>query len=128
MSISKSSLTIAEGESDSYEVVLTSEPAGEVKVVLGGHSGTDLTLDKTELTFTRQNWNVPQTVTVTAGQDDTAELTHTVSSTDDSTYDSLPADSVTVKITDDSAGGDGCRTKPLRTNSGKDRPLGSPWF
>ena len=86
-------------------MVLTSEPAGEVKVALGGYSGTDLTLDKTELTFTHQNWNVPQTVTVTAGQDDTAELTHTVSSTDDSTYNSLPADSVTVKITDDDSAG-----------------------
>ena len=103
--ISKSTLIIAGGGSDTYTVVLTSEPAGEVKVTLGGHAGTDLSLDKTKLTFTRQDWNVPQTVTVTAGEDDTAELTHTVSSTEDSTYNSLPADKVTVRIThDDSAG------------------------
>ena len=53
-------------------------------VTITGHSGTDLTLGETSLTFTTTNWSTAQTVTVTAGQDDdTADdaetLTHTAS-------------------------------------------------
>ena len=49
--------------------------------------GTDLTPDKTTLTFTVDNWDTAQTVTVKAGQDndganDTATLTHTASGGD----------------------------------------------
>ena len=110
VSISKTSLDIGEGATSSYTVVLTSQPTGDVMVIVGGHSGADLSLDTTELTFSDGNWNSPQTVTVTAGQDDDAvvdeaELTHTVSSTDDSGYDNLPAGSVTVTVTDDDTAG-----------------------
>ena len=110
VSISRTTLTINEGGSDTYTVVLNTEPAGEVKVTISGNAGTDVTLDKTELTFTTGNWNVPQTVTVTAEHDDdvvedTATLTYTLSSTDDSTYNSLPAGSVDVRITDDDSAG-----------------------
>ena len=47
--------------------------------VTGGTAGTDLSLDKTSLSFTASNWNVAQTVTVSAGDDadgadDTATL------------------------------------------------------
>ena len=112
VTISESALTIGEGGSDTYTVVLTSEPAGDVKVTVGGHSGTDLSLDKTELNFTTGNWNSPQTVTVTADQDhdavnDTATLTHTVSSTDDTYYDGLPQVDVAVTISDDDSAGVG---------------------
>ena len=69
-------------------MALDSEPTGSVTVTLGGIAETDLTLDKTSLTFTDQNWGVEQEVTVTAEHDDdavddTATLTHTVRSPDD---------------------------------------------
>ena len=32
-------------------------------VTIGGTTGTDLSLDPASLTFTEQNWDVPQTVT-----------------------------------------------------------------
>ena len=110
VTVSESTLTIAEGGLDTYTVVLDTQPAGDVKVTVGGHTGTDLTLNQTELTFTTGNWSTAQTVTVTAGQDDdavddTATLTHTVSSTGDSAYDSLPADSVAVRITENDSVG-----------------------
>ena len=107
VTISKTSLTIEEGDSDTYTVVLGSQPAGDVTVTIAGHSGTDVSLDKTTLTFTDQDWNTAQTVTVTADHDDDEDneddvtLTHTVASTDDSDYDGITADSVTVSITDD---------------------------
>ena len=76
-------------------------------VTFGGISGTDLTLDKTSLTFTTRNWDTAQTVKVTAGEDDDAvdeevvNITHTVSSSADSDYDGLAAGSVAVSVTDD---------------------------
>ena len=106
MSISKAALEIEEGNSDTYEVALDTEPAGDVTVTIGGTTGTDLSLDPASLTFTEQNWDQPQTVTVTAEHDgdavDEAEatLTHTASSVEDD-YDGLKAADVTVAISDD---------------------------
>ena len=107
VTISETSLEIEEGDSDDYTVVLDSEPAGNVTVTIGGVTGTDVTLDKTTLTFTTNNWDTAQTVRVTAGQDADAvdeeevTITHTVSSAADSDYDGLAAGSVAVTVTDD---------------------------
>ena len=68
--LSKSSLRPAEGGSESYTVALATQPSAEVTVTITGHSGTDLTLDNTSLTFTTSDWNTAQTVQVSAGQDD----------------------------------------------------------
>ena len=105
VTVSPTSLTVAEGDDEEYTVVLDSRPTAGVTVTIGGTSGTDLTLNSTTLTFRRNSWNNAQTVTVTAGQDtdfdnDTATLTHTVSSTD-TLYEGISADSVVVSITDD---------------------------
>ena len=107
VTISENSLIIEEGASDTYTVALKSQPAGDVTVTVAGHSGTDVSLDKTILTFTDQDWSMAQTVTVTAAHDDdmddeaTVNLTHAVASSDDSDYDGVSADSVAVSITDD---------------------------
>ena len=106
VTISETSLTIEEGATDTYTVALGSQPAGDVTVTIGGHADTDVSLDKTILTFTDQDWNTAQTVTVTAEEDgdiddeDDVTLTHTVTSADDSDYDGTSADSVTVSIKD----------------------------
>ena len=106
VSISRASLEIEEGNQDTYEVELDTEPAGDVTVTIGGTTGTDLRLDKDSLTFNEQNWDQPQRVTVTAEHDsdavdeEQATLTHTASSVEDD-YDGLNADGVTVTITDD---------------------------
>ena len=109
--ISKTSLTIEEGNSDTYTVVLGTQPAGDVTVTIGGNAGTDVSLDKTTLTFTDGSWETAQTVTVTAEHDgddadeDDVILTHTAASADDSDYDGISIDSVTVSITDDDEAG-----------------------
>ena len=105
VTISETSLEIDEGASDTYEVALESEPAGNVTVTVRGAAGTDLTPDPASLTFTKLNWIAPQTVTVTAGQDhDVLDeediLTHTVSSSRDGIYDGLGAGDVSVSVTD----------------------------
>ena len=107
VTVSETSLEIEEGDSDTYTVVLDTEPIGDVTVTIGGIADTEISLDKTTLTFTASNWNTAQTVRVTAEQDDDAidedvvTLTHTVSSTADNQYDGIAAGSVAVTVTDD---------------------------
>ena len=114
--VDPTTLTVTEGSSMDYSVKLTSEPAGDVTVTVSGHAGTDLTLSAAVftgnvLTFTTENWDMAQSVTVTAAEDDDAvtdaavTLVHAVASTDDSTYDVLADVSVTVSITEDDAVG-----------------------
>ena len=71
----------------SYTVALATEPTVDVTVTLSGHAGTDLTLGGVKLsgdalTFTPDNWDTPQTVTIAAAHDDDGvsddvTLTHT---------------------------------------------------
>ena len=71
--VSPQHLTVPEGNSRSYTVKLNTQPSGTVRVSVSGLSGTDLTVDKEfPLTFTPDDWDDPQRVTVTAGQDDDA--------------------------------------------------------
>ena len=118
VSIDPTEITVLEGDATgvSYTVKLTSQPAGDVTVTISGHAGTDLSiasagLTNNELTFTTENWNTAQTVTVKAAQDEDGvtdadvTLAHAISSTDDSTYDALADQSVTVSITEDDAVG-----------------------
>ncbi len=83
--LSEESLTLAEGSTAavSYTAWLPDQPAGTVRVRITGHTDADLTLDNYSLTFTTANWNVPQTVEVSVGEDedsrdDATALTHTM--------------------------------------------------
>ena len=105
VAISPTSLTVAEGDSASYTVVLGSRPSGTVRVTISGTTGTDLSRSRSFLSFRTSNWNEPQTVTVTARQDEDAEddtvtLVHAVTGAD---YEAngVTADAVTVTIDDD---------------------------
>ena len=108
LTVSPPALTIREGGEGTCTVVLKSRPPGTVDVSVSTTAGTDLTLSTRSLTFTPSNWNVPQSVTVTAGQDDDASdnmvlLTLTASRTEYGAF-ALP-----VTVTDDegrSGGGD----------------------
>ena len=108
MTIDPASLTVAEGGAKNYAVRLDSEPTTNVTVAITGHDGTDLTLSgatltDNALTFTTDDWNATQTVTVTSGEDDDAVaddeviLTHTASG---GSYGSVAAKTVTVTITE----------------------------
>ena len=108
VTVSKTELTIEEGGSATYTVVLDTKPTDDVTVAIAGHADTDITLSgdtltNDALTFTPDNWDTAQTVTVTAGQDDDAAsdaavtLTHTADGGD---YVAATAD-VVVSITED---------------------------
>ena len=103
--VSPTSLSVSEGASASYSVVLTLRPSGSVKVTISDPSGTDLQRSRGLIWFNRTNWDQAQTVTVTARQDDDAEddtvtLSHTVSGADYG-VNGVTADSVSVTIDDD---------------------------
>ena len=105
VSVSESSLTIAEGSSGTYTIVLDSQPTASVAVAINDPSNTNVTAEPTSLTFSSTDWNTPKTVTVNAAQDadaedETATVTHTVTSTD-SIYSGASANSVAVSVTDD---------------------------
>ena len=105
VSVSESSLTIAEGSSGTYTIVLDSQPTADVTVTINDPSNADVTAEPASLTFSSTDWNTPMTVTVNAGQDadaedETATVTHTVTSSD-SSYSGASANSVAVTVTDD---------------------------
>ena len=105
VAITPNTLTIDEGASGSHRVALLTKPSEQVTVTVTGLTGTDLTLDKTTLTFTTSNWGTPQAVTVTAGPDtdgtdDSATLTHTAGGGE---YDSVTADLAVTVVDNDRA-------------------------
>ena len=80
--LSPTSLGVTEGGSATYTVALASQPTADVAVTITGHSGTDLRLNRTSLTFTTSDWNREQSVMASAVEDsdsnnDSATLTHT---------------------------------------------------
>ena len=95
------SLTVIEGDATggSYTVVLDSQPTADVTVTISGHSGTDVSLDTSTLTFTSENWETPQTVTVSAGDVDTStEVTLSHEVTGSGEYGTVTADDVIVSV------------------------------
>ena len=72
VTVTPTKLEVTEGGSDSYTVVLTSEPTDEVTVAVNVPAGAEFTVDKTDLTFAVGAWETEQTVTVRAGRDDDA--------------------------------------------------------
>ena len=108
---SETGLTVTEGDAagSSYTVKLATRALGRAwRSPSTGHASTDLSLDKTSLTFTVGNWDVAQTVTVTAAEDDDGvtdvgvTLTHTVSG---GGYGSTTVPDVEVSITENDTAG-----------------------
>ena len=106
VTVSPTALTVTEEDMTgaSYTVVLDTHPTASVTVTVAGHAGTEVTPSPTSLTFTTSNWDMGQTVTVTAGDDadtvtDTVTLTHGAMSAD-SNYNGITIASVTVTVID----------------------------
>ena len=107
-------MNVLEGDSRSYTVTLKTEPTDEVTITVSPRDGGDadltaITEDLTfpdQLTFTQDNWDEPQTVTVSAAEDDDGEagiteFLHNVSSTEGSPYDGISTGGVTATENDD---------------------------
>ena len=107
-----SGLTTTEaGGSDTFTVVLDTQPTADVTVALSSSDLTEGTVGPASLTFTAANWNVAQTVTVTGVDDAIADgdvaytiLTAAAVSTDGG-YNGFDAADVSVTNTDDDTAG-----------------------
>ena len=109
VTVSPTSLTVAEGESESWTLVLDTQPAVAVTITVARQAGGDasLTAAPSSLVFTPANWWTPQPVTVTAARDaDTvngsATFGHTATGAD-TVYAGIAIDSVEVTEADDRA-------------------------
>ena len=65
MTVTPTELTIDEGASSTYSVVLRTEPTANVTVTVDEGSSS-IRVNPASLIFTTQNWSTPQTVTVAA--------------------------------------------------------------
>ena len=92
LTLSDSSLDLAEGGTLTYTAHLAVRPSSDVVLTIGRTGNADLSVDvdlvadgdQSSLTFTPANWNVPRTITVTAGVDandldETVHLEHSLS-------------------------------------------------
>ena len=100
--LTPTAFTVTEGLTATYTVALKTQPSADVTVTISSSDSDKLSTDPTSLTFTDQNWNTAQTVTMTAAQDDDSidywvRLTHTASG---GGYDSVVV-GVNVIIDDD---------------------------
>ncbi|MEG4069894.1 DUF4347 domain-containing protein, partial [Microcoleus sp. Pol11C2] len=107
-SIAPTNITATEGgATGSYKVKLTSQPTAPVNISFNtGNAISPIA----QITFDSTDWNVDQTVTVTAIDDNVAQgthsgtIAHTVTSTDAS-YNATVIPDVTASITDDDSPG-----------------------
>ena len=118
VTVSPTDVTVTEGGSATYTVVLDAPPASDVVITVSSDN-TDVTVDtdgatsgnQTTLTFSPANWSTAQTVTVAAAQDadavnDAASIAHAVvdaSSADE--FDLVTVAGVRVTVTDDDTAG-----------------------
>ena len=124
ITFSKKALSVAEnGGTDSYTIVLDTEPTGDVTVTVRGvNTAPLLSVDTATLVFGPTDWDQPQTVTFTGGNDDLDNLknpryviTHGAQHAD---YEGFAAGSVTVTVTDDDVRGVTISKEAVEVNAG----------
>ncbi len=119
-----SSVATEGGITDSYTVVLTTEPTSTVQIVFAT-STLGVTLSTSTITFSTTNWNSAQTITITATDDSVDEasptntsITHTASSTNFGYVSGLSISSVTAAVTDNDVAGITATTSTLSLTEG----------
>ncbi|MCK0133553.1 BspA family leucine-rich repeat surface protein [Arenibacter sp. S6351L] len=110
--LNKTTLTIDEdGGTGTFTVVLDAEPTSDVVLDITSDDTDEATVDKASLTFTTENWNTPQTVTVTGVNDDidgddTTSITISVDDdSSDNVFDALDDQTVDITATNDDTSG-----------------------
>ena len=119
VSVSPTSLSVNEGGTTTYTVVLNTEPSGTVTVTPSSGDTGAATLSPSSLTFTSGNWKTAQTVTVSGEEDDdvnneTVAISHSVSG-----YGSVTtAANVSVTVSDNDTAGVSVSPTSLSVNEG----------
>src|SRR5262245_8397549 len=102
--------TSERGGTATFTIVLSAQPDSDVAIGLMSSAPTEGTIDRASLRFTHDDWNAPQTVTVTGVNDDVADAPqpYTIVSiratSVDARYQGLdPADVAVINDDDDTA-------------------------
>jgi len=66
-------VTFEGGGTDTFTVVLDTEPTADVTIDLSSDDTSEGTVSPTSVTFTSGNWDIPQTVTVNGADDDVVD-------------------------------------------------------
>ena len=114
--IAASPLTVAEGGSASYTVVLTSQPTADVTVSASSDDAGAATVSPASHTFTPSGWNTPLTFTVRGLSDDDTDdervaVSHSIAS-DDAQYSVLLLSGVLVAVSETTSGQQGAEPTP----------------
>ncbi len=107
VAVNPTSLEVTEGSSEPYTVVLTSQPTATVRVAVSGATGDVRVNGNTTrtLSFSTNNWDREQTVTVSLREDDDAvqdpavTLTHTASGAEEYENADAPVTISSVTVT-----------------------------
>ena len=106
-----SSVAVTEGSTNTYTLVLTSQPTAAVTVALSSSNANAVTVSPASLMFSTSNWNMAQTVTVTAVEEtggnantmhETVSISYTVSGGD---YAAVTLTAQSVAVTDNDVPG-----------------------
>jgi hypothetical protein len=111
--LGKSSASVSEtGTSESFTVQLNTQPTSTVVLTVTSSDTDEATASPTLLTFTPNDWNQPQTVTVTGVDDSAVDGSQTSTLTiavddasSDNTFDAIADQIVTVTTEDDDIAG-----------------------
>ena len=125
VTVSATVLTVNEGTTGTYTVVLNSQPTASVTVTPSRTGSSDVTFSPPTLTFTASTWDTVQQVTVTAAQDsdavdDSATISHAVTGGD---YVGVTVESVVVTVDDDETADS---TAPRVASIVRETPTSSP--
>ena len=106
VTVSPTSISTSETlTSAGFGLALTSQPTSDVTIAFTGIDATENTIDKTNVVFTSENWNVVQNVTVTGVNDlvDDGDITYNIITTATSPYslyNGIDVDDISVTNTD----------------------------
>ncbi|MCY4495517.1 MAG: hypothetical protein OXB92_16860, partial [Acidimicrobiaceae bacterium] len=97
VSVGDSAVSVDEGATASYSVVLDARPTATVTVTPASSADAKATVQPAALEFTTGNWRTAQSFTVTAVAAGTSTITHTVAS-DDGDYSGVSVDDLVVTV------------------------------
>ena len=121
VTLTPTTLTVAEGDTADYTVELDVPPTADVTINITG--GGDVSVNPAMLTFTNATWDTAQTVMVTAAQDidavdDAQTVTHAMASGSADEYTGVAVDGLDVTVDDDERPGIRLTPTTLTVNEG----------
>ncbi|MBS2097973.1 Ig-like domain-containing protein [Carboxylicivirga linearis] len=103
--LSASTIDITEGNSDNFTIELTSQPSSNVSIELTSSNTDAISMSESVVTFTNSTWDLAQSVTITAENDDNlineaVTITASVASGSDAGFLGIADKLIAVTVTD----------------------------